>query len=66
MLVDDEDATFARIVGIIGDKIIQQPWIVVVYRSLERQMYCKYANNRQREVTAVLDTINRISVVWLL
>ena len=29
-------------------------------------MYCKYANNRQREGTAVLDKINKIAVVGLL
>ena len=63
MLVDDEDTTFAQIFGRICDRIIQQPWIVVVYLSLERQMYCKYANNRQLEGTAVLDAINIISVV---
>ena len=49
MLVDDEDATFARIVGRICDEIKQQPWIVVVYQTLERQIYCKYLNNQQRE-----------------
>ena len=29
----------------ICNKRKQQPWIVVVYRSLERQMYCNYWNN---------------------
>ena len=63
MLVDDKDVTFARIVGRICDEIKQQPLIVVVYWSLERQMYCKYVNNRQRDGTAVLDVINKIAVV---
>ena len=61
MLVDDEDSTFARNVGRIGDKIKQQPWIVVVYWSLERQMYCKYENNRQCEGTTVLEAIKNTS-----
>ena len=63
MLVDDKDAMFARIVGVICDVIKQQLWIVVVYWSLERQMYCKYVNNRQSERTAVYDAINKIEVV---
>ena len=63
MLVDDEDATFARIVGKICDEIKQQPWIVVVYWSLERQIYCKYVNHQQREGPAVHDVINKIAVV---
>ena len=37
----------------ICDKIKQQTWIVAVYWSLVQQMYCKYLNNRQREVPAV-------------
>ena len=49
MLVDDEDAMFARIVGKICDKIKRQTLIVAVYRSLERQKYCKYLNNIQCE-----------------
>ena len=53
MLVDDEDAMFACIVGGVCDTIKQQPWIVAVYWLLERQMYCKYLNNRQREGPAV-------------
>ena len=63
MLVDYEDATFVCIIGGICDVIKQQPWIVVVYRSLERQMYCKYVKNQQRERTAVYDAINKIAVV---
>ena len=47
------------------DKRKQQPWIVAVYWSLERQMYCKYVNNQQREGPAVLDSINKIAVVLL-
>ena len=47
MLVDHEDAMFARIVGNIFDKIKQQPCIVGVYRLLEQQVYCKYLNNIQ-------------------
>ena len=35
------------------DKRKQQPWIVAVYRSLERQMYCKYWNNIQCEGLAI-------------
>ena len=53
MSVDDDDATSARIVGGLCDIIKQQPWIVAVYCPLERQMYCKYVNNRQREGPAV-------------
>ena len=63
--MDDEDATFACIVGKICDAIKQQPWIVVVYLSLERKMYCEYVNNMQCEGTAVLDAINKISVLLL-
>ena len=63
MLVHDEDATFARIVGRICDEIKQQPLIVVVYQSLERKMYCKYVNNQQREGPAVHNAIKKISVV---
>ena len=63
MSVDDEDATFARIVGGVFYVIKQQPLIVVVYRLLERQMYCKYVNNQQPEGPAVLDTINKITLV---
>ena len=63
MLVDDEDVTFAHIVGRICDEIKQQPWIVVVCWLLEKQMYCKYVNNQQREVPAVHDAINKIAVV---
>ena len=63
MLVDYEDAMFVFIIGGICDVIKQQPWIVVVYRSLERQMYCKYVNNKQSERTAVYDAINKIAVV---
>ena len=37
----------------------------MVYRLLEQQMYCKYVNNQQREVTAVHDAINKIEVVLL-
>ena len=37
----------------------------MVYRSLERKMYCKYVTNRQRKGPAVLDAIKNISVVWL-
>ena len=50
MLVGDEDATFARIVGGVCGKIKQQPLIDAVNRSLEQQMYCKYLNNTQRGV----------------
>ena len=53
MLVDHEDAMFARIVGKIRDKRKQQPCIVAVYRSLERQVYCKYLNNIQCDGPAV-------------
>ena len=63
MLVDDKEATFACIVDRIYDKIKQQPWIVAVYQSLERQMYAKYVNNQQREVTAVNYSINKIAVL---
>ena len=63
MLVDDKEATFAHIVDKICDETKQRPWIVVVYRSLEQQMYSKYVNNQQREVPAVHDAINKISVV---
>ena len=42
VLVDDEDAMFARIVGKICNKRKQQPRKVAVYRSLERKMYCNY------------------------
>ena len=37
----------------ICDKIKRQPLIVVVYRLLKRQMYCKYLNNIQYEGPAV-------------
>ena len=37
----------------ICDKRKRKPWIVAVYRSLERQMYCKYLNNIQCEGPAV-------------
>ena len=63
MLKDDEYVTSACFVGIICDEIKQQPWIVVVYRLLERQIYCKYVNNQQREGPAVHDAINKIAVV---
>ena len=53
MLVDDEYATSARIVGEVCDVINEQPRIVAVYWSLERQMYCKYGKNRQREGSVV-------------
>ena len=46
MSVDDEDTTFARIVGGVCNVIKKQPRIVAVYWSLERKMYCKYVNNR--------------------
>ena len=59
MLVDDEDATFARNFGRICDEIKQQPWIVVVYQSLERQIYSKYVNNKQHESPAVHDAIKK-------
>ena len=62
MLVDDEDATFTRIVGRICEKIKQQPLIVVVYWSLERQMYCKYVNNQQLDGPAVHNAIGKIAV----
>ena len=65
MLVDDEEATFACIVDIICDKIKQQTWIVVVYRSLERQMYEKCVNNQQCEGPEVHEAINKISVLLL-
>ena len=61
MLLDDKYATLAHIIGRICDEIKQQPWKVVVYRSLERKMYCKYVNNQQREGPAVHDVINKIS-----
>ena len=63
MLLDDKDTMFACIVGKIGDEIKQRPWIVVVYWSLEQQMYCKYVNNQQREGPAVLDEIIKIAIV---
>ena len=63
VLVDDKDATFARIVGRICDEIKQQPWIVVVYWLLERQIYCKYVNNQQLESPAVHDAINKIAAL---
>ena len=63
MLVDDEDSTFSRIVGRICDEIKQKPLIVVVYWSLERQMYCKYVNNRQREGPSVHDAMIKKKVV---
>ena len=63
MSVDEENATFACIVGGICDVIKQQPLIVVVYRSLERQMYCKCVNNRQYYGTVVLNAIKKIAVV---
>ena len=63
MLVDDEDATFDPIVGRICDEIKQQLWIFVVYRSLERQIYCKYVKNQQREGPAVHDTIKNSSSI---
>ena len=47
MLVDHEDAMFASTVRNICDKIKQQPCIVVVYRFLEQQVYCKCLNNIQ-------------------
>ena len=47
--VDDEDKMFSRVVSRVCDVIKQQPLIVAVYRSLERQMYFKYVNNRQSE-----------------
>ena len=53
VLVDDEDATFARIVGKTCKKRKRQPWIVSVYRSLERQIYCNYWNNIQCEGPSV-------------
>ena len=37
----------------ICDKRKRQPWIVMFYRLLERQMYCIYFNNIQCEVPAV-------------
>ena len=61
-MVDVKYSAFARIVGRICDEIKQQPWIVVVYWSLERQIYCRYVNNQQREGPAVHETINKISV----
>ena len=64
MLVDDEEATFSCIVDIICDKIKQKPWIVAVYRSLERKMYAKYGNNQQCRGPAVNDAINKIAVVF--
>ena len=65
MLVDDEDTTFACIIGGVCDVIKQQPWIVVDYRFVERHMYWKYVNNQQCEGPAVHDAINKISVVWI-
>ena len=53
MLVDHEDASVARIVWKICNKRKQQPWIVPVYRSSERQMYCNYWKHIQCEGTAV-------------
>ena len=61
--MDKEEATFARIVDRICDEIKEQPWIVVVYWSLERQIYSKYVKNQQREGLAVHDVINEIAVV---
>ena len=63
MLIDDKEATFACIFDIIWDKLKQKPWIVAVYRSLERKIYAKYVNNQQREGPAVNDEINKIAVV---
>ena len=57
--VEDEDATFTHIVGGVCDVIKQQPWIVMGYCLLERQIYCKYVNNKQREGTAVLNEIKK-------
>ena len=37
----------------------------MVYQLLERQMYCKYVNNQQREGPALLNAINKIAVVQL-
>ena len=62
-LVNNEDATFARIFGRICDEIKQQPWIVVVYHSLEWKFYCKYVNSRQHEGTALLDPIMNSSSI---
>ena len=61
MLLDDKYATLAHIVGRICDEIKQQPWIVVVYHLLERQMYSKYVKNQQREGTAVHNAIKNSS-----
>ena len=53
MLVDDEDSTFARIVWKICHKRKRQPWIVAVYRSLERQIYFNCWKEIQCEDQAV-------------
>ena len=60
MLVDHEDAMFARIVWKICDNIKQQPCIVAIYRSLEQQVYCKYLNNIQYEGPEVLCRLIKI------
>ena len=39
---------FSCIVDRIRDKLKQKPWIVAVYRSLQRKMYAKYVNDQQR------------------
>ena len=46
-------AMVARIVWNICNKRKQQPWIVAVYRSLERQMYCNFWKHIQCECPAV-------------
>ena len=53
MLVNDEDATFARIVGKYVISKYKKLCIVAVYRSLEQKKYCKYLNNIQCEVPVV-------------
>ena len=63
VLIDEEEAMFAWIFDIICDKLKQKPWIVVVYRLLQRKMYAKYVNNQQREGPAVDYKINKIAVV---
>ena len=55
-----------RIVGKICDKIKQQLWMVAVYWSLERQMYCKYLNNGQRGGPAVHCRLIKIIAYMLL
>ena len=59
MLVDDKELTFNRIFDRICDEIKQQPRIVLVYWSLECQMYSTYVNNQQCEGPELHDAIKK-------